>query len=157
MALRMARDQRRKGGSYVMYVDPRRRDHLKEHHAWKYVVEQRKAEYESGRSYRRRCLGSFDERQSQCLPGRDGVPTERGQSRPAGRGRRAGPVQDPTTREKEAIEKLHRNLGHPSNKELSRVLSICLEPSHTSYAGRLTSITARTVPRMARQRRCVLR
>ena len=39
-------------------------------------------------------------------------------------------VHEPTAREKEAVEKLRRNLGHPSNKELSRVLSLSRASPH---------------------------
>ena len=40
------------------------------------------------------------------------------------------PVREPTKQEKEAVEKLHRNLGHPSNSSLARTLKVSGAEEH---------------------------
>ena len=42
----------------------------------------------------------------------------------------APPVREPSRQEKEAVEKLHRNLGHPSNASLARTLKVSGAEEH---------------------------
>ena len=131
-AFRLARDQRRKGGSYVMCVDPRRRDQVKRHPACLYAMEHHDAKYDSvsGADAIRGCKRTAPDTSDKASSYPVEIESPENAENQEPQGEDEMQVHEPTAREKEAIEKLHRNLGHPSNKELSRVLSLSRASPH---------------------------
>ncbi|CAE7422825.1 C15C7.7, partial [Symbiodinium pilosum] len=124
MACRLARHQHGQGGTYAMYLDPKQGPYFEKHHGWQHAIKELGASYETanGATVLRSRKRTSPNGSVEAFPVEVASPEqEAGQE---GQDENGVQVQEPTLREKEAIEKLHRNLGHPNNKELSRVLAL---------------------------------